>query len=378
MRARYNLVSLSVLTSAILLLHVCASRWLEGRFRHVTAAPSTPRPSPYTGGANGNATSSTSSTGSLAPPAQINGNTVAVTEGERRSVPRNEGWRGLYFILFTLSVSAAALVLRLALGHLGSGLWQHLSLFDVAVGALFYQFTLYVALRMAHRGLTLGELGLVCFGGTAVFMECLNITIARVCTSPPSNLTFRANEKGRTDLANHHSLHQDLPPPHTPCHLSINAHRWPLPRWLPPCANPRSFASRRADSSPAPASPNPRRGPPCPEAPRSRRGGGCSPRRFRTTRDLDTVVSRGTGSVDVGASLGVGEAKEDRAAGVLDRVGECERRGVGAAADKVEAGGGRGGCGGGWPWLWGCGRHDGRHGHERDDGRNGKGTGCGG
>ncbi|KAJ7739314.1 hypothetical protein B0H14DRAFT_3515801 [Mycena olivaceomarginata] len=179
-RARYNLVSLSVLTSAILLLHVCASRWLEGRFRHVTAAPSTPSPSPYTGGANGNATSSTSSTGSLAPPAQINGNTVAVTEGERRSVPRNEGWRGLYFILFTLSVSAAALVLRLALGHLGSGLWQHLSLFDVVVGALFYQFTLYVALRMAHRGLTLGELGLVCFGGTAVFMECLNITIARI------------------------------------------------------------------------------------------------------------------------------------------------------------------------------------------------------
>ncbi|KAJ7352463.1 hypothetical protein DFH08DRAFT_859006 [Mycena albidolilacea] len=181
-RARYNLISLSVLTSAILLLHVCASRWLEERFRQVTAAPSKPSPSPYTGGANGSATSSTSSTGSLAPPAQINGNvnTVAATEGERRSVPRSEGWRGLYFILFTLSVSAAALVLRLALGHLGSGLWQHLSPFDVVVGALFYQFTLYVALRMAHRGLTLGELGLVCFGGTTVFMEFLNITVARI------------------------------------------------------------------------------------------------------------------------------------------------------------------------------------------------------
>jgi hypothetical protein len=33
---------------------------------------------------------------------------------------------------------------------------------------------------MAHRGFTLGELGLVCFGGTAVFMEFLNITMARV------------------------------------------------------------------------------------------------------------------------------------------------------------------------------------------------------
>nr|GAT60997.1 dolichol kinase [Mycena chlorophos] len=60
------------------------------------------------------------------------------------------------------------------------GIWQHLNLFDVIVGAIFYQFTLYVALRMAHRGLTLGELGLICFGGTAVFMEFLNITIARI------------------------------------------------------------------------------------------------------------------------------------------------------------------------------------------------------
>ncbi|KAF8207184.1 hypothetical protein K438DRAFT_1755875 [Mycena galopus ATCC 62051] len=191
-RARYNLISLSILTGAILLLHVCASRWLEEHCRRAASGPAfTPStsPSPCPVGVNGSATSSSSS---LAPPAQIHGNgsssangngngtAVGASEGERRSVPRSEGWRGVYFILFTLSVSAGVSVLRLALGHLGSGFWQHLSLFDVFVSALFYQFALYVALRMAHRSLTLGELGLVCFGGTAVFMEFLNITISRI------------------------------------------------------------------------------------------------------------------------------------------------------------------------------------------------------
>ncbi|KAJ7242777.1 hypothetical protein B0H12DRAFT_844516, partial [Mycena haematopus] len=190
--ARYNLISLSILTGSILLLHVCASRWLEEQCRRVAVSnpPFTPSPCPSPGGVNGGVTSSSGSN-SLLPPAQVNGNgnnsgngtvngNIGASEGERRSVPRSEGWRALYFILFTLSVSTGALLLRLALRYLGSGLWQHLSLFDVFVAALFYQFTLYVALRMAHRSLTLGELGLVCFGGTAVFMEFLNITISRI------------------------------------------------------------------------------------------------------------------------------------------------------------------------------------------------------
>ncbi|KAJ6631015.1 hypothetical protein B0H10DRAFT_1938590 [Mycena sp. CBHHK59/15] len=145
--ARYALVGFATLSSAILLLHVCAARWLEG--------PASP-------------------------------------EGERRSVPRSEGRRSFYFVLFTLGVSAAAAVLRVGLARCGAGLWQHLSLFDVIVASLFYQFTLYVAIRMAHRGFTLGELALVCFGGTAVFMEFLNITIARIWPiTTPYIKTFR-------------------------------------------------------------------------------------------------------------------------------------------------------------------------------------------
>jgi hypothetical protein len=63
-------------------------------------------------------------------------------------------------------------------------LWcQDLTHFEAVVAALFYQFTLYIGLRLAHRGFTLGELGLVCFGGTALCLETLNMTIARVNTA---------------------------------------------------------------------------------------------------------------------------------------------------------------------------------------------------
>ena len=55
-----------------------------------------------------------------------------------------------------------------------------LNVFETIVASLFFQFTLYVGLRLAHRGFTLGELGLVSFGGTALCLEFLNLTIARV------------------------------------------------------------------------------------------------------------------------------------------------------------------------------------------------------
>jgi dolichol kinase len=55
-----------------------------------------------------------------------------------------------------------------------------MSCLEVAVASLFYQFTLYVAIRLAHRGFTLGELGILAFGGTVLFLELVNVTIARV------------------------------------------------------------------------------------------------------------------------------------------------------------------------------------------------------
>lgn len=55
-----------------------------------------------------------------------------------------------------------------------------LNILEAVVAALFYQFAQYVVIRLAHRGFTLGETGLVCFGGTSLLMELLNVTIARV------------------------------------------------------------------------------------------------------------------------------------------------------------------------------------------------------
>lgn len=65
-----------------------------------------------------------------------------------------------------------------------------LSYFDVGAISLFYQFTLYVSLRLARGGFTLGELGIVAQGATAIFMELVNLTIARVRSSPSHMSSF--------------------------------------------------------------------------------------------------------------------------------------------------------------------------------------------
>lgn len=55
-----------------------------------------------------------------------------------------------------------------------------LSYIDVASVSIFYQFTLYMAIRLAHHSFTLGELGFATFGACILFMEALHLTIARV------------------------------------------------------------------------------------------------------------------------------------------------------------------------------------------------------
>lgn len=55
-----------------------------------------------------------------------------------------------------------------------------LSYFDVAVMSSFYQFSIYVMIRLSHGGFTLGEVGLVGLGTTVLFMETVNLTIAKV------------------------------------------------------------------------------------------------------------------------------------------------------------------------------------------------------
>lgn len=51
---------------------------------------------------------------------------------------------------------------------------------DIVIATLFYQFSLYVCVRLARRGFTLGELAVVCNAATALFMETTNMTRMKV------------------------------------------------------------------------------------------------------------------------------------------------------------------------------------------------------
>lgn len=51
---------------------------------------------------------------------------------------------------------------------------------DIVIATLFFQFSLYVSVRLARRGFTLGELGIICHAATGLFMETVNLTRTRV------------------------------------------------------------------------------------------------------------------------------------------------------------------------------------------------------
>ncbi|KAH9057814.1 Fph type histidine kinase [Lactarius vividus] len=138
--SRRNALDLSTLCSLTLSIHVYASHWFEWRYRKQHK----------------------------------------VSEGERGSVPRSEARKGWLYTVFTYLVCAFLLGLRFALDRTGLGIWKHLSYWEIASGSIFFQFSLYFGARLAHRGFTLGELGLVVFGGTALFTELVNLTVARI------------------------------------------------------------------------------------------------------------------------------------------------------------------------------------------------------
>lgn len=51
---------------------------------------------------------------------------------------------------------------------------------DVVLTSLFFQFALYVMVRLARQGFTVGELGLVAQGATVIFVEVVNYAWAKV------------------------------------------------------------------------------------------------------------------------------------------------------------------------------------------------------
>ncbi|EJF64580.1 hypothetical protein DICSQDRAFT_133331 [Dichomitus squalens LYAD-421 SS1] len=150
--SRRYLVSQATFCATILLVHVCASWVTEARHRKKLVVP----------------------------------------EGEVSSVPRKEGRRTYLYILFTVSVTLWILCVRIALKEAKLGIWQSMSYFEVVASAMFFQFSLYICVRLAHRGFTFGELGLVAFGATVLFMELMNLTIAKLWPlTTPYIKTFR-------------------------------------------------------------------------------------------------------------------------------------------------------------------------------------------
>ena len=104
-----------------------------------------------------------------------------------------------------------------------------LSYFDVGVISLFYQFTLYVSLKLARQGFTLGELGLVSQGATALFMEVVNLTIAKVRL--PDWSVSATLIHWSTDLAHYNAVYKDFQVANTSRHIST-------------CLNPRLSSYR--------------------------------------------------------------------------------------------------------------------------------------
>ncbi|VDB85471.1 unnamed protein product [Peniophora sp. CBMAI 1063] len=151
-RSRAAAIDLGTLCSAALLLHVGASVAFEARFRKTHPVP----------------------------------------DGERGSVPRSEMRKAGYYIAFVFFSTLSLLAIRITLPVFGIGIWTRLSLWDFASLALFYQFSLYIAVRLAHHALTLGELAIIAFGATALFSELAHLTLARLLPgATPFLRTFR-------------------------------------------------------------------------------------------------------------------------------------------------------------------------------------------
>ncbi|KDQ19948.1 hypothetical protein BOTBODRAFT_101902 [Botryobasidium botryosum FD-172 SS1] len=127
-RSRRYLIQLTTLCSAALLVHLCTSRWTwrDG----------------YTS--------------------------------------KSEGTRTWYFIWFSTLVAGALFTLKRILRAFEIFVWTDLSTFDIVVILLFYQLSLYVMVRLGRRAFTLGELGAVGHGATAMFMETVYLTSAKI------------------------------------------------------------------------------------------------------------------------------------------------------------------------------------------------------
>ncbi|KAK4686360.1 hypothetical protein P7C73_g3762, partial [Tremellales sp. Uapishka_1] len=94
---------------------------------------------------------------------------------------RRGEWRRTGSVVgFAFVVTAGCVVVKIVTAYIGRGVWSDMSPSDIIIATLFYQFSLYVCVRLARKGFTLGELGVVCHAATALFMETVNLTRMKI------------------------------------------------------------------------------------------------------------------------------------------------------------------------------------------------------
>ncbi|WVO14642.1 hypothetical protein L204_102279 [Cryptococcus depauperatus] len=153
--SRRNLVQLFTLCSFVLLVHLLRSTQLEAKispaFSHSTTSFS------YADDINRFQTQHSSGRG-----------TYWLRKGE---------WRRTRSVVgFAFLVTLSCLGVKGLTALIGRGVWSDMSSSDIVLATLFYQFSIYVCVRLARKGFTLGELAVVCCAATAMIMEVINLT----------------------------------------------------------------------------------------------------------------------------------------------------------------------------------------------------------
>lgn len=159
--ARRNLVQLFTLCSFVLLVQMTWSLRLEVRLARGIVSPGNSPP--------------------MATVPLDGDHDQVVKTNSTYWLRRGELRRNLSVIGFAFFVTGCCVIVKIVTAYFNRGVWSDMSHSDVVIATLFYQFCLYVCVRLARRGFTLGELGLVTHAATALFMEVVNMTRTKVC-----------------------------------------------------------------------------------------------------------------------------------------------------------------------------------------------------
>ncbi|GHJ88536.1 hypothetical protein NliqN6_4938 [Naganishia liquefaciens] len=100
--------------------------------------------------------------------------------GGSKWVKLSEWRRSWAIISFSSIVTAFVVGLKMAADYIGLTKEYDLTYPDIVIATLFFQFSLYVSVRLARRGFTVGELGIICHAATGLFMETVNLTRTRI------------------------------------------------------------------------------------------------------------------------------------------------------------------------------------------------------